>query len=73
MLTSRMAFAAVIDNVYLGGATTSHAQPARKHKPPNGVTAPSQRRFVSASRYKLPLNSRMPINSIKQAPRLMVP
>jgi len=33
---------------YFGGAIISQTQPARKQRPPNGVIAPSQRRFDSA-------------------------
>src|SRR5438309_5061818 len=32
------------------GVMISHAQPARKQRPPSGVMAPSQRRFESAMR-----------------------
>ena len=59
--------------LYFGGARTSQPHPARKQRPPSGVTAPSQRRFVRASRYRLPLNSKIPTSSSKHAPRLIVP
>ena len=55
------------------GAMISHAQPARKQRPPSGVTGPSQRRFVSAIRYKLPLKRKMPAKISHHAPRLAAP
>ncbi len=55
------------------GAIISHAQPARKQRPPSGVTGPSQRRFVSAIKYKLPLNRKMPAKSNHHAPRFAMP
>jgi hypothetical protein len=55
------------------GAKNSQAQPARKQSPPSGVIAPSQRMFVNAIVYKLPLKRRTPAQNSQQAPRLVVP
>src|SRR5436309_19838 len=55
------------------GAKNSQAQPARKQSPPSGVIAPSQRIFVNAMVYKLPLKRRTPAQNNQQAPRLVVP
>ena len=60
-----------VAKAYLGGAMISHNQPARKQRPPNGVIAPSQRRFDSAIKYKLPLKKKMPVQRSHQAPRLV--
>ena len=51
----------------------SHNQPARKQRPPTGVTAPSQRTFESAMTYKLPLKKKMPVQRSHHAPRLAAP
>jgi hypothetical protein len=59
--------------LYLVGAMISHAQPARKQRPPTGVIAPSQRIFVNAMVYKLPLKRNIPTRSTHHAPRLIVP
>jgi hypothetical protein len=37
-----------LNAAYERGAIASHAQPARKQRPPMGVIAPSHRIFVSA-------------------------
>src|SRR5439155_26420309 len=58
---------------HLPGEITNHAQPAKKHKPPSGVTAPNDRTFVSAITYKLPLKIIMPVRSNHHAPRFAVP
>ena len=58
---------------YLGGDTTSHAHPAKKHKPPTGVIAPMTRMLVNPIVYKLPLKMMMPANNSHQAPRLVDP
>src|SRR5256885_15247492 len=60
------------DGYRLGGTNTSHAQPARKHNPPSGVMAPSQRRFVIAITYRLPLNKTMPTTKSQLVPRFVV-
>src|SRR5438477_13156810 len=55
------------------GAKNKNAQPARKHSPPSGVIAPSQRRLVNVIVYKLPLKRRMPAQNNQAAPRLVAP
>jgi len=55
------------------GARNSQAQPARKHNPPTGVTAPSQRTLVNAIAYKLPLKRKIPAQNNHEAPRCVVP
>src|SRR5437588_1368683 len=60
---------------HLPGEITNHAQPAKKHKPPSGVTAPNESRAcgISAITYKLPLKIIMPVKSNHHAPRFAVP
>jgi len=58
---------------YLGGETISHAQPARKHKPPIGVIAPKARTLVNPIAYKLPLKIIIPAKSNHHAPRFVDP
>jgi hypothetical protein len=57
------------------GTMISHAQPARKHRPPRGVTGPSQSGGcrMSAIKYRLPLKRKIPAKSNRHAPRLTVP
>src|SRR5207302_11079068 len=57
---------------YFVGTMINHAQPARKQRPPMGVIAPSQRKFASAIKYRLPLKRRIPAKSSHHAPRLIV-
>src|SRR5438093_13275967 len=47
------------------GEITSHVQPAKKHKPPSGVTAPNQYRAcgISAIKYRRPMKIIMPARS----------
>jgi len=49
-----------IGHVVLQSVHASQPHPARKQSPPSGVTAPSQRVSVSASKYKLPEKIIMP-------------
>src|SRR5205085_9334474 len=57
------------EHLQMRGARNSQAQPARKHNPPNGVIAPSQRRLVNAIAYKLPLKRKIPAQNNHEAPR----
>src|SRR5262249_33319378 len=59
--------------IHFGGEITSHAQPARKQRPPSGVIAPSARIFVSPIAYKLPLKIMIPAKSSHHAPRFVDP
>ena len=57
----------------LGGEIASHSQPAKKHNPPIGVIAPSQRTPLSPIAYKLPLKTMIPAKSNHHAPRFVDP
>jgi hypothetical protein len=62
-----------VQDIQVRGARNSQAQPARKHNPPSGVTAPSQRKLVNAIAYKLPLKRKIPAENSHEAPRWVVP
>ena len=57
-----------VGRMSFGATSASQTQPTIKPTPPMGVTAPSQRAFVKASKYKEPEKTKIPARKLNHGP-----